>query len=229
MNIRQSAGKSYAYLLGVYLGDGCVTNTADGYPVFRLNTIDEDFALAVKDAIKEVSTYPVNICKHEVKRSNNPNYSLRCGDPSMCRNLVMDTAAKESLPDIKEWSRDEKHAFISGLMDSEGFVAATSNNHTGRRFYMGFKCCDPWVMDFARMLQSVGIRHGKVQVEAPYKEGYKPATRFTIKMQSWVASGVRFNIMRKQRRVDEWAATEPYTQRSRFPRKLSSETLRQAA
>src|SRR5512139_965506 len=114
MNIRQSAGKSYAYLLGVYLGDGCVTHTPDGYPVFRLNTIDQDFALAVKHAINDVSTYPVNICTHEVKRSSKPNHSLRCGDPSLCKKLVMDTSAKESLPDTKEWTLEDRNAFISG-------------------------------------------------------------------------------------------------------------------
>ncbi len=78
--------------------------------------------------------------------------------------------------------------------------------------------------DFVRVLQSVGVQIGKIGVEVPRKPGYKTPRRFTVKMQSWVDSGCRFNIARKQKRVDLWAATEPYSQRSRFPRKVSSET-----
>jgi hypothetical protein len=93
---------------------------------------------------------------------------------------------------------------------------------------MGYKSCDVWVPDFIRLLQSVGIQHGKIGVEKPLRQGYKTPTRFAIKMQSWIDSGARFNIARKQKRVDEWAATEPYSQRSRYPRKLAPEITRTA-
>jgi hypothetical protein len=229
MKIGKSAGKDYAYIIGVYLGDGCVTHTPEGYLVFRVNTIDEDFALAIKSALCRLSNSPVNICKHEVKKSSKPNYSLRFGDQIVCRRLVETTCNKMFLPATWiEWSKDMRKSLIVGLMDSEGFVAANSNP-TNRRYYMGFKCCDPWIYDFMRLLQSVGVIHGKVQVEKPYKLGYKPATRFTIKMQSWLDSGMRFNIKRKQDRVDEWAEAGPYERRKRTPRKSTSETIRQAA
>ena len=84
-------------------------------------------------------------------------------------------------------------AFIVGLMDSEGFVAGNSN-HTGRRYYMGFKSCDVWVPEFVQILNSVGILVGKIGIEKPLKPGYKTPRRFAIKMQSWVDSGARFNI-----------------------------------
>lgn len=223
MRIGQSAGKSYAYLLGVFLGDGCVT-LHQGYPVFRLNTIDEEFAEATKGALAEFTSRPISIHRHEVSKSSKPNYSLRCGDPDICAHLVEVTDGKKRLPAaINGWTRDEKVAFIEGLMDSEGFVAANSNL-TNRRFYMGFKSCDVWVPDFVRLLESVGLKIGKVSVEEPRKPGYKPPTRFHIKMQSWVDSGARFRIVRKQQRVDEWASAGAYEKRARHPRRLSSET-----
>jgi hypothetical protein len=116
-------------------------------------------------------------------------------------------------------------------MDSEGFVAGNSN-HTGRRFYMGFKSCDAWVPEFVRILDSVGISVGKIGIERPLKLGYKTPMRFAIKMQSWVDSGARFNIARKQKRVDEWAATHPTragcaSERSKSDRKtMQYQTLR---
>ena len=75
--------------------------------------------------------------------------------------------------------------------------------------------------EFVRILQSVGISVGKIGIEKPLKPGYKTPMRFAIKMQSWVDSGARFNIVRKQKRVDEWAATIPDPRGLRFRAKLA--------
>jgi len=232
MKIGQSAGKSYAYLLGVYLGDGCVTtqlSTNSGkevkrYLVFRLNTIDEDFAEATKLALLEFTDRPIGIHKHEVSKSSRPNYALRCGDPEICKHLVDVTEDKTKIPSfVSDWSREDKIAFIVGLMDSEGFVAA-NKNPTNRKYYMGFKSCDVWVPDFVKIIEGVGLKIGKVSQEKPRKSWYKTPTRFHIKMQSWVDSGARFHISRKQDRVDEWASAGAYTKRAKNPRRLSPET-----
>jgi hypothetical protein len=216
--IGQSAGKSYAYLLGVFLGDGCVT-LSGGYPTFRLNTIDADFALAVKAALADLTERPVWIGCHAVAKSTKPNHSLRCGDPEICRLLVEDTKSKTDLPAfVFEWPHDHRLAFIAGLMDSEGFVAANKSNPTNRRFYMGYKSCDPWVPEFIRLLQLTGMRIGKVATELPRKTGYKTPMRFAIKMQSWIDAGGYFNIGRKQERVEEWASAGAYERRARYPR-----------
>jgi hypothetical protein len=223
------AGKNFAYVLGVFLGDGCVTiwRGAGRTPrlVFRLNTIDEDFARAVKAALEELTSgYTVTIGQHSVSKSSKPNWYLALHDRAICERLVSDTEKKTIIPGyVFGWSRDLKLAFIAGLMDSEGFVAADKGGG-GRRFYMGFKSCDVWVPDFIRLLNSVGILIGKVGIEKPLKPGYKTPMRFTIKMQSWIDSGARFNIARKQVRVDEWAATKPDPRGLRFRAKLTPET-----
>lgn len=202
MKIGQSAGKSWEYLVGVYLGDGCVT-TQQGYLVFRLNTIDADFAEATKGALAQHTDYPVSIHCHPVSKSSKPNYSLRCGDPRLAQRLRDETNSKASLPGwIWEADHEARLAFIAGLMDSEGFVSRNAHGST----YMGFKSTDEWFHDFLRVLNKAGIQHGKIGVEKPLKEGYRTPRRITIKMASWVASGARFNIARKQRRVDEWVA-----------------------
>lgn len=211
MEIGQSAGKSFAYILGVYLGDGCVTlqvshnsgPSTKWYPVFRVNTIDEDFAQAVKASLADLTSRPVNICKHDVKKSSKPNYSLRCGDPQLCAKLVEDTDSKKIIPAyVWEWSKAEKLAFIAGLMDSEGFVSKKSGSDV--TYYMGFKCCESWVPDFVKLLESVGIMTGKLAVCPPYKDGYRTPMRFHVKMESWVRQGAYFKIQRKQDRVNTW-------------------------
>lgn len=219
--IGQSAAKSYAYILGVYLGDGCVTGGA-----FRLNTIDADFAAAVVAALSDLTTHRIGHGWHPVQKSKKPNFYVRCGDRSLCQRLVETTDDKARLPRaVWTWPRDHQLAFVVGLMDSEGFVAANSNL-TNRRYYMGFKACDPWVPEFIVLLQKLGIRIGKVSQEAPRRPGYRTPTRFAIKMQSWLDAGGYFNIRRKEARVEEWASAGAYEHRAKNPRRLSSETTR---
>lgn len=220
MEIRQSAGKSYAYLLGVYLGDGCVTSQG-GKQVFKLNTIDEDFALATKTAIEDCGYGTAKIYKYDVKKSRKPNYSLWCGSQPLCERLVSDCNGKLIFPYFQ--SVEYRKEFIVGVMDSEGFVAANKNK-TNRKYYMGYKSCDVWVPELISLMQSIGLKIGKRQTEEPRQPHYKAPTRFHINMQSWVDSGMRFNIKRKQSRVDEWSASGAYENRSRFPRKLTSTT-----
>lgn len=214
-------------MLGVYLGDGCVThqNGREGktWPVFRLNTIDMDFAEETKQALQALSDRKVSIHTHPVRGSHKPNHSVRCGDGALCEILKTDTANKTAIPCyVEEWGSQLKLDFIRGIMDSEGFVAANSNP-TNRRYYMGYKSCDVWVPEFVRILESVGIKLGKVSAEEPRKAGYKTPVRFAIKMQSWIDSGARFSIKRKQDRVAAWASHDAYTMR-KCPRRSTSET-----
>lgn len=204
--IGQSAGKTWAYLLGVYLGDGCVT-VANGYPVFRLNTVDIDFAEATRKALSAFTSRPISLHTHAVSKSSKPNHSIRCGDPLICEALKAETDSKAKLPDwIFTAERDLKLAFIAGLMDSEGYVCVKQGR--GQSF-MGFKSTDLWFHDFLRLMQSVGIVHGKIGVEQPRKPGYRVPRRVTIKMRSWIDAGAYFRIARKQSRVEEWDAM-PY-------------------
>lgn len=226
--IGQSAGKSYAYILGVYLGDGCVTRpssrSAPHRRCFKLNTIDKDFAEATTVALRELTDATSCVSTHKVRTSPNDNHSLYCGCDDLCNLLVKDTERKSKLPVyIWRWPRENKLAFIGGLMDSEGFVAANKSNPTNRRFYMGFKSCDLWVFEFKTFMESVGIRTGKYSTEKPRKPGYKTPHRFHVKMQSWIDSGARFEIGRKQSRVDEWASAGAYERRAKNPRRLSPE------
>lgn len=219
--IGAEAGKSYAYLVGVYLGDGCVTLQA-GKPVFRLNTIDADFAEATRAALADLGCR-ASVSSHAVSKSSKLNHSLSCCNQTICERLIADTDAKKTLPKFSDDLLNK--AMIVGIMDSEGFVAKKTGQDTGRSYYMGYKSCDAWVPDLISLMQSVGLKIGKAAKEPPYKPGYKEPTRFSIKMQSWVDSGMRFNIKRKQERVDLWARTEPYSERSLYPRKLTPETI----
>ena len=232
MDIGQSAGKSFAYILGVYLGDGCVN--ARGY--YYQNTIDQDFAEAVKRAFDAIAVCPARITYMEKPakgRNCSTQWTVLCSDRVLMQRLVADTGGKARIPEyVMGWERELRQQFVIGLMDSEGFVAANHRHRgynwqaTNRSFYMGYKSCDPWVPELIRVMESIGLKLGKVGLEQPRKPGYKIPRRFHIKMQSWIDSGCRFNIARKQARVDEWGLVGPYERRALHPRKrrLTSET-----
>lgn len=204
--IGQSAGKTWAYLLGVYLGDGCTTIVQNRL-TFRLNTIDMDFAEATKQALETFSDRPVGLHTHAVSKSSKPNHSIRCGDPALCEALKVETNKKAKLPDwIYSTDKDVKLAFIAGVMDSEGYVSVKEGRGQA---YMGIKTTDEWFPDFLRVLQSVGILHGKIGVEVPRKPGYRVPRRVTIKLRSWIDAGAYFRIARKQSKVERWASL-PY-------------------
>jgi hypothetical protein len=222
--IGQSAGKSFAYLLGVYLGDGHVTQDM----CYTQSTIDHDFAEAVVRAFADLSSRPVRVTyKEKPKKGCNcsPAWTLYCADRIVGNWLVTDTRNKQIIPAyVAYWDRERRKQFVIGLMDSEGFVAA---NHrwrgydwkaTNRSFYMGYKSCDPWVPDLIQVMESIGLKLGKMGQEEPRKPGYKAPMRFHVKMQSWIDSGCRFNIARKQDRVDEWGLIGPYERRALHPR-----------
>jgi hypothetical protein len=227
--IGQSAGKSFAYILGVYLGDGCVTYTGSPiYLCFRLNTIDEDFANATAEALLVVCGRKPNVRCNPVKRGSN-NYSITLRHQELCERLRADTRSKAHIPAyVWDWSLDEKRAFIAGLMDSEGYVAANNTNPTNRRYFMGFKCTSEWTPEFGRLLETIGVRLNKIMTEKPRKPHYKAPIRFTIKIQSWIDAGCYFNILRKQSKIEDWGSVGAYERRARNPRRLTSETTCQA-
>lgn len=212
--IGQSAGKSFAYILGVYLGDGSITKWhgkgRSERLLFRLNTIDEDFAQATKTALMDLTDYTVNVWSHPVSKSSKPNWALQLGDRVLCKRLIADTEKKRVIPAyVVGWPHDLRLAFIVGLMDSEGHASLNGKGQC----YLGFRNTAPWFMDLIRIFQSVGLVVGKLGIDTlPSGKLYR---RITIRNKSWIESGARFNIARKQERIDRWAAA-----------KLTSETSR---
>lgn len=202
MNIRKPADKNWEYLVGVFLGDGCVTRQGPNRPFFRLNTIDQDFAFTTKEALHHFTDRAVTYCVHPVPKSKKPNHSLQCGDPEICSRLQAETDFKKKLPDwIWTCDHEARLAFIAGLMDSEGYCCINGSGSLN----IGYCSCDAWFDDFIRVLNKAGIEVGKIGTVMRYKAHHKTPRRFTIKKPSWLRSGAYFTIERKQRKIDEWA------------------------
>lgn len=218
-----------AYLFGVYLGDGNVTK----HRYFRMNVKDREFAEAVGECLARVEGCQASIKEYATKRKDRPDtkyanhFELFATAPDLCQKLESLTCQKGKIPDyIFTAPRSEKLYFIAGIMDSEGYVGEinrskdpTQKTKTNRRFYIGIKSTDLWIPQFKELLESVGVKTGKIGVEENKKlPNRKPSQRFHINIDSWVAAGCFFIIKRKQERIDLFKSAEPYTMRSKHPR-----------
>lgn len=212
--------QAWAYLLGVYIGDGCVT-TNRGRLCFRLNTTDEDFRKATAAALSILTPYAAT-CSPSQRRKDMPhiklNYPLVCGDPELCRRLVEATDSKTKIPELPI---DTEREFVAGLMDSEGSVNEQRTKRTNRRFDISFKQCFdqntkmPWIYDFHALLERIGVKPGKVGIGKPYRSHYKTPYRFGINIQSWIDALCYFKIKRKQDRIALWASMPAYAIRDK--------------
>ena len=176
---RQSAGKSFAYILGTYLSAGCITHERK-HLVFRLEVMDEDFAKQFEKSLKDYGATHIKTYKIE-----NPRYKqgfsffVVSRDQDLINMLLTDTANKTKVPSyVKNWPKEDKLEFISAIMDGEGYV--------GKR---------------TKPLAN-GIQTGKF-VMTKNVINVQTST-LNIRMLSWIKSGAKFYIQRKQNRIYEY-------------------------
>lgn len=205
--IGQSAGKDYAYILGVYMGDGSIFKTPDGVPKFGMTSIDLDFCDAVAAAIRSLGgTAGINGPYRDKRFSKSRPYYMLYGFMSdTLRMIESDTQKKTQMPDTSNATDEEKKAFIQGVLDSEGYVSEGVRKEapeSNKRYFMGVKFTGDWFFPFVKLMESVGLRLGVIGEET-VKSG-KIARRVYIKLTSYADAGMRFNIARKQDKFDRW-------------------------
>lgn len=202
--------KRYAYLLGVFLGDGSIGS--DGR-TFCLQAIDKDFIDATAEALESVSSNKVSVKEIPRKTSaNNTVYAVYCSDVKLCRRLSDDTDNRLHIPlDLEKWSKDCQNIFVSGLLDSEGYVSIskrrTYNSEEVFDMCIGIGAVDPWLYELHQYLQSRGIKVGKVTREK-LKSG-KIFLKFSFNKKSFISSGLFFNLKRKQSRIEKYKKLFP--------------------
>lgn len=200
----QSAGKSFAYILGVYFGDGCITNERKR-KVFRLEVMDEDFAL---EFVKQLESLKAHNKFYKIENSRyiqGYSYIVVCRQYDLINTLLEDTNNKTTIPDyVYKWNKENKLAFIAGLMDSEGFVSQRTKimKNGLPSFQMGIKMDFNILKQFKKILQSVGIKTGKFSLTKTIVN--IQTANLSININSWIDSGAYFNIQRKNKKVQEY-------------------------
>ena len=214
----QSAGKEFAYLLGVYLGDGCILQDKRwvniGYK-FQLVCIDYDFIEKVQQSINILLEKLPNIKTVNMttkgKENRKQQYKMVISN-IFWKTFVDDTCNKKIIPEyVWNWDKELIKQFIIGIMDSEGYCAKCKK-YTGTiySYQLGIGMAESYTWDIWRLFQKIGTETTQPQLMLQKvkmrKDGtpHKDCFRWQIKIPSFDSSGLYFNIKRKQERVEEY-------------------------
>jgi len=208
-----------SYIIGVYLGDGCVNvgqvlyrNKKDycwKYE-FSLGAIDKDFVDYTAKCLKKILGKDVMV--HFQKAKNKKSQDIwRCSvaNKDLCEWLKKITRNKQKIPYIIWNANNElKKYFLMGIMDSEGYVEKDKRpNHN--YVSVGFSMQGLLPDQIVRLFQQIGVRHGKRGVDNRTFNGKKRSSsliRYRLNTMDFIRSGLRFNIARKQKRLDDYAS-----------------------
>jgi len=203
--------KEYAYLLGVYLGDGYIYKRIRGNCIsyiFVIRVTDEDFTEIVSRCIRKITgkKYKISFEKPNIWKlsSYNQELSLMLFNETKKKDIIPDWLLKTNDKEILKW-------FIAGFLDSDGFVHLSKplfrwkNTKKGRRqLTMGFQAIHEWIYDIVAILDKLGVKVGKKQYLKKQKEFHRQQIRYTINYKSFVQSNCFFKLKRKQKLFEEY-------------------------
>ena len=201
-------GSVLSYLIGVLMGDGCTYMKKNGHgskyrTVFHLKTIDSDFADEVEKGLRQIKP-EIKISRtiqkqHPNAHGKKPLHYVTTSD-DFAQYLREITHNKTLIP-TEAYEYPKK--FIEGFLDSDGFVSINVDNKTGTiRLQVGVGKSGGYFHSIKKMLEDEGIKTGKMQIHRT-NHG-KVIHRIKFNPQSFLESGLRFHIARKQNRLDAY-------------------------
>lgn len=207
-----------AYFFGALLGDGHIrysdavlqrqkdTNGRDG-PAVMMKVTDLDFAIRWNACIgrmtgreRKISAVPQANPKHRTQ------HIVRCQDRALVEECERLTQHKKAIPpEVASYSLEAKKAFVTGLMDAEGWVNVVLRSLGPCDFTLGFGCGDPWFFEFVDLIKSLGIGVSKVYLRPlKQKKNGEPGLQFRLirlDILDYVNAGLGFTIQRKADRL----------------------------
>lgn len=198
----QSAGKDFIYLLGVYFGDGSITKRGPKSYQFAFETIDSDFMDKVLSCIKSLIGKTPTVSSRQRGANRQPTLYFSTSN-ELFEYMYTITNNKKYIPDfILNGDIETKKTFLTGCLDSDGWVARHHQKNGLKQFSMGYCKGANYINDIYKLLNDVGLQVGLPKAKQA-KSGNLYYT-ISINMQSWIKVGMVFNIARKNARIDEY-------------------------
>jgi|GEM_PF-3510190 len=195
-------GKCLSYVIGVYFGDGCVCLNYGGVKAkyFRLEVIDRDFRDYTADCCEEVFSWRA-ATRFETMKAGTKFYGLQVRGVGNYIESI--TGKRRFIPNFVYKTDENKRAFVEGLLDSEGWISMYQpKNGNSFVFSLGFAVTSEVIHELARLLSQLNVKHGKISTTT--KNRKKPLKSLHINIPSFIASGLKFNIARKQERIEKF-------------------------
>lgn len=200
----QSADKNFAYILGTYMSDGCISLN-HGKWRFALEVMDEDFADRFAEALSNLG-HKIHRYKIENKRYKQGfSFFVTCVNQQLCQQMIDDTKNKTTIPTyVKSWCVELKKEFISAMMDGEGYICKRTKimKNNLPTYMLGIKMEENVLEELKRIMQSIGLQIGKT-TRTKTTVNVQTAT-ILINLRSWIDVKCYFYIKRKQNKVEEY-------------------------
>jgi len=206
---RKSAGKfrnkHLAYVMGVYMGDGCATySKCNNTWRFKLKVIDKEFMLKTQASVfmllgKSGWTHMIDA----ISPRHKPLHEFIVDSKYLVKLLKKITRCKTRIPEYIKVNKEYRRAFIEGYMDSEGFVGKTKRDSGKYQYQMGVASTDLFIDTVVEMMKKEGIVVGSLRIDKNDR-GFKPTKMlrcYKINTLSWINSGLMFSSERKASRL----------------------------
>jgi hypothetical protein len=196
-----------AYAVGAYLGDGSYDRWNQSYSQM---SIDKEFLDEIRLILQEVLGSLPEVKKIiDPKKYKKPIYHFGFCCKDFCEWLVSITENKQHIPkDIPRIPGLISKSLCEGFLDAEGWVSKSSESYNKKgtfSFKCGFSCTDVDVVEaIAELLSVNGVTCHK-WASKPTKNRIEYT--YCINIRSFVRSGMRFHIMRKHNKMQEYLAT----------------------
>ena len=203
-----------AYILGCHLGDGYFCTPLNGNPKSRrhLNMASGDKE-QVEYFAKCFSEFGLMGYDSAVRWDSVNHYwriqlSSRQACDFVAKHVGEGSRERKHWPsEALSWSRECKLAFLAGLCDSDGYISQmkTVNKIYGTypRWQCGYSTTGPWVQDFVKFVQSLGIVTLKLH-QGKSGRGGKGAITIHMRLSTLISSGMYFKVPRKQAKLDAY-------------------------
>lgn len=192
--------KEIAYLLGVYLTDGSITDKN-----FQLQAIDRDFVELTLNCLRTIRPESTAIIRERNEKTGwnkSIRYIIKVGMGEYAQWFEWITNKKHHLPFIIWKSNDGiKRWFIAGIMDGDGWISKTERKNSPQfQYRLGIGGVeDGWIYEFRELLNSFNVKCNKV--ERVLTKNNRWFCRFGINPKTFFDAKLFFTIKEKKKGV----------------------------
>lgn len=186
------------YLIGAFLGDGCIYTNSNYYTTqFSVTSSDRDFCELCSDICFKIINRTGNI--KDIYKKDRYSYSqFICCSKKLCDHINKLTNHKKDIPKFIYRNVDNKIAFIQGIMDADGWITKVNASDGHIRYRVGFKNTAVWTSEVHQIISSLDVRTGKLRHAQNTRKGVrnKDSFNFSVNAQDYCRN-IGFRIERK--------------------------------
>lgn len=212
----KSVARSFAYLAGVYVTDGCVYQGKYGVPRFTVEVIDRDFIDNTLFAIGNTSEVEFNRSIYTRQMGGKTTYSCSVGIRELSSFLVESTNCKQVVPDFVKNDRDLFLSFLAGAMDGDGWISMRKNSMTPLARFAQIAISAKitkyrYLSDIVSCLDRFGFKYSYKEKEDSKYGGVQATINFN--KRSFIECGGAFTLSRKRERLNRLSELYGFPQR----------------